>query len=499
MEQSFFLESKNLLSVLDSLQDAVVVMDKKGTIVWMNDAVRRVSGHPKKDLLNKGLGLLKIFPPKSVAKMLAANIKRRMGKKVPPYEVELTKKNGKPFFVEVVGAPFFEDGKIAGTVVVLRDITERKRSEKLLFSKNLFDMIKSASFDGIIVSNEKGKILSINEKCLELFGMEKRPENLVGETFIKSASKVVKSPRVFLKRLKGLLKNKKSRTREEVPLNDGRTLVEYSAPLKSFDGKFFGRMWFLRDITYRKKAENKLKETYEKLVELDEAKDRFLTMVSHELRTPLFPAKGYVESLLSGDLGELSGKQKEALKTAHKNLERLLELVEDILVMSRLENKKLKFYPVEFDLDKLLRELVSNYEPEAEAKGLELSYKGKRNAGVKADPERIERAVKNLVDNAIRFTESGGIAVTLSSTKKGLKVLVTDTGIGISDEHLPHVFDRFFQANLPPTGKKGAGLGLPLTKAIIEQHGGEMLVKSEPGKGTSIGFILPCKKSGKRA
>src|SRR5579862_8789649 len=239
-------------------------------------------------------------------------------------------------------------------------------------------------------------------------------------------------------------------------------------------------------------SRTKLEETNQKLMELDQIKSRFFANISHELRTPLTLLIAPLESLLYRF--NLEPETKDLLNTMHSNGMRLLKLINDLLDLVRLESGRMEIKVEPVDLGEFLKGLASAARQVADDKRLRLVTTVDPELGnVMADRDKMEKIVLNLVFNALKFTPSGG-KVELSATRQDdyFVVCVADTGMGISEKNLPHVFDRFWQADGSSKRKyQGVGIGLALVKELVEIQKGQVTVKSQEGKGTTFTVLLP--------
>ncbi|MBM6400651.1 sensor histidine kinase [Phycicoccus sonneratiae] len=226
---------------------------------------------------------------------------------------------------------------------------------------------------------------------------------------------------------------------------------------------------------------------------LDEYKDAFLATVSHELRTPLTSIRGYLEVLQDGDLGEVTPTQANALDVIDRNAERLRGLIEDLLVLHRMETGGLSFEASRVDLGAVLSSCVEVLRPTAERAGVGLGAGWSTGLVVHGDAGQLERAVLNILGNAVKFTPAGG-AVSLRARSAADEVVleVTDTGIGIPPEDLGRLSERFFRAgNATAAAIPGSGLGLAIVRGTVERHGGHLAITSVPGEGTTVRVRLP--------
>ncbi len=225
------------------------------------------------------------------------------------------------------------------------------------------------------------------------------------------------------------------------------------------------------------------------LKSLEKTKKDFIVNVSHELKTPLTAIKGFVETVEEKALEQ----NRPYIEIIKRNTNRLIAIVEDLLVLSELEDKGPRLEKEDVEILKLVETIFKIFEKRVLAKALSLTIDAEPELPVvKADPYQIERMLINLVDNALKYTDKGGIVVRLGVTDGNLLVEVSDTGIGISKEHLPHIFERFYVADKSRSKKLGGtGLGLSIVKHIVLAHMGEVDVKSSPGEGTTVTVTLP--------
>ena len=232
---------------------------------------------------------------------------------------------------------------------------------------------------------------------------------------------------------------------------------------------------------------------YQRLVELNQAKDRFLQTVSHELRTPLTSILSCTELLADARTGGLSGDQRELVDIVGRSAGRLLRLVNDLLELAGLEAGRLALRRELVDLADLVATAARRRRPVLAAAGLELQVEVEAGPPVHADAERIGQLLANLLSNAEKYTPHGGrVAVAARATGNGWEVSVTDTGIGIPAADRRTVFDAFARAaNARAAGALGTGLGLAVSRTIAEKHGGVLVLRSEEGVGTTVTLRLP--------
>jgi len=236
--------------------------------------------------------------------------------------------------------------------------------------------------------------------------------------------------------------------------------------------------------------------SFERLAEANRMKSEFISVVSHQLRSPLSNLKWAMELLMSGRLGKIEEKQTEYFKILKENSARMGELVSDLLIVSRIETAKLPLKKQEFALDDLINNLIKEFEPFAKASNVEIKFRPEKNLPrVLADPSQIRLVIENLLDNAVRYVkEKGEVEIRLEQKKNNFYFEIRDTGVGIPREDQKYIFQKFFRSeNILRYQTQGSGLGLYISKAIVERSGGKIGFKSEERKGSTFWFTLPIK------
>ena len=248
---------------------------------------------------------------------------------------------------------------------------------------------------------------------------------------------------------------------------------------------------FDKSLTYEA-----LQDANEKLKSLDKLKTEFLSLASHQLRSPLTAIKGYTSMLLEGSFGEVGEKQKEAIDRVFQSSNHLTKVVEDLLNVSKIEAGGMQYMMAPFDLEKAAKDLSTDLSITAQKKGLTLNFvtDNKPPYNVNGDMEKIRQVILNVIDNAIKYTQKGGITVNLSKdmTTGMIRVAITDTGMGISPEEKEKLFQKFSRGEGGKTNTGGSGLGLYLAKQIAEAHGGHIQIDS-PGVGLGSTFSIDFK------
>jgi len=245
-----------------------------------------------------------------------------------------------------------------------------------------------------------------------------------------------------------------------------------------------------KEIEYRKKLEI----SFQKLRQLDKAKSEFLSIASHQLRTPLSIMKGYLSMILEGSYGNVSPKIRNITENLFQTNEQLIKLVNNLLNVSRIEAGKMEMSLENISITNLIKETIKEIEPEAKKKGLYIVYKEKTKIPyIQIDPDKIKQVLLNILDNAIKYTERGGINITSEIQNSHVLIKITDTGVGMTREEIQNIFSSFKRGE---AGEKfwtgGSGLGLYVAKKFVEMHKGKIWAESEgPGKGSTFHIELP--------
>lgn len=337
--------------------------------------------------------------------------------------------------------------------------------------RNKLQAILTSMTDGVIAIDREGHILLINPTVEKMFNV--RLEEIMG----KSVIEVIRNYDLE-KLLVGALSRQDPFTKEIQILSPMiKTFRVHLAPLKNASGTV-GVVAVLRDIT--------------EIRELERMRTEFVANVSHELRTPLTSIKGFVETLLDGAI-EDKLLARHFLDIINEESNRLSRLINDLLSLSRLEDKNASVNKIPVKLDGVIGNIISILHPQMKEKNLELETEIGELPVIGADRDMMGQLLINLLDNAIKYTPEGGlIRLEARAVPQGVKVTVSDTGIGIPEESLPRLFERFYRVDKARSREMGGtGLGLAIVKHILEVHGGTIEVKSRLGKGTAFTFYLP--------
>jgi PAS domain S-box-containing protein len=369
---------------------------------------------------------------------------------------------------------------------ILYALERKKAALELQLTEERYRTIFENSAVAITMADEQERLISWNKFTEWLLGMSSADLYLkpVKSLYPEGEWEKVKAQRVKQKGMQHHFETKMAKKNGEVIDVDVSLSV-----LKDPDGKITNSIGVIRNITDRKKAEEKLKEAMR-------IKSEFISTVSHELRTPLAIMKEDIAIVLDEAAGKINEKQKHFLQAAERNLNRLVRLINDVLDFQKLDSGRMKFNMQENDINEVIKNVHKTMDSSTKDNGLELNLKLEDNLPKsRFDSDRIIQVLTNLVNNAVRFTEKGSITITTRRMENTIQVSVSDTGCGIEQEDMPRLFHRFEQlatGNDRKTG--GTGLGLAISKEIIEGHGGKIWAESQFQKGTTIHFLLPIRE-----
>ncbi len=336
-----------------------------------------------------------------------------------------------------------------------------------------------STLDGICLTDAGGNILISNVPMRRMsVELGFPPSGTIPERLLSISDRLTE-PERYRTRMLELARSVEAQTSDEFELTGtGRCFRGYTSPVRDPNGSLVGRVWTLREVTADR--------------ELDRMRDAFVATVSHELRTPLTSISGFLE-MLQEEEHALGADGRNYLEVIRRSTTRLHQLVEDLLLVAQIEARRVELDSKPLDLSALVSECVERSRPAAEEKHLSVDLLTDHPPRILADARRMEQVVDNLVSNAVKFTGDGGsVTVSVGSEGGAARLVITDTGIGISADEQSQVFSRFFRARTATHGAiAGTGLGLAISRALVEQHGGTITLESEEGVGTSVTVTLP--------
>ncbi|MCU0651884.1 MAG: PAS domain S-box protein [Candidatus Omnitrophica bacterium] len=376
----------------------------------------------------------------------------------------------------VTTSPILNDKKeITGCVHIARDISAIKKSEGL---RQRLAAIVDSSDDAIISENLEGMIISWNIGAEKIYGYTAKEAIGKPVSMLLLPGGISDLPMIMEKIKRGESINHYETVRVR---KDGRKIdVSLTmSPMKDEFGNIIGASTIARDISENKKLEH--------------LKDEFISTVSHELRTPLSIIKEGVSLVLEGIPGTINEKQGQILGSAKNNIDRLARIINELLDISKIEAGKMEIKRESVNLTDMINSLVSLFSFRAKEKGLQFKVNlPAQGINIYVDADKTTQVLGNLLDNAIKFTKQGSVEISALAKNDFVECIVQDTGVGIAQEDLSKVFDKFQQfGRRDGPGEKGTGLGLSIAKAIIELHGGKMELESKENQGTKFTFTIP--------
>jgi len=481
-------------SALASIGDAVIVTDPAGRIVFMNATAERLTGWRTKDALNRFLpDVMNVVSEQSVK--LESPVERaiKAGGTVGFAEhAILIARDGSEWPIDDSAAPMLDPaGQITGVVVVFRDISEgRKAEQALAFSEARYRRLFESAHDGILILDaETAKVVDVNPFMSTLLGYPR--EHFMGkELWQIGVFRDAESAKAAMETLQKLGKIRY----DDHPLQhaDGRQIpVEFVSNVYR-EGNRNVIQCNIRDITERALQAEELARTRKAAEAGSRSKSEFLANMSHEIRTPMTAILGFAEMLLNKSSEECA--QIGCVQIIRRNALHLLELINDILDLSKVEAGQMKVERIPCDLQALLSEVVSVMRPRAQEKGLgfEVVFDGAIPGLIQTDSARLRQILFNLIGNAIKFTESGKIHLLVkeeasSGPNMVLRVDVIDSGIGMTPEQLGRLFRPFTQGDESITRKfGGTGLGLTISRQLAKLLGGDVTVVSQVHSGSTF-------------
>jgi signal transduction histidine kinase len=355
---------------------------------------------------------------------------------------------------------------------ILEDVEEAEK--QATEERDKTEAIITNLTDGLLFFNKENKLSLLNPQALVFFDI--KAEKIMGKSVSELKSYPNIAPLINL-----LNTNVKKDSRQEISLRENLNLEVSIIPLIQDSGR--GNLIVLHDVTR------------EKIVE--KLKTEFVSLAAHQLRTPLTEIKWVLKMFLDGDLKEINDEQKEYIKKTYRANERMINLINDLLDVSRIEEGKYLYEPKPANIEDIIEPVIKSLRKEIKRKRLIFEFQKPKEKlpQIWIDAEKIEIVIQNLVENAVRYTKmGGGVTIALKSKGEKIEFSIQDTGVGIPREQQNRIFTKFFRApDVVKMETEGTGLGLFISKNIIEAHKGKIWFESEEGKGSTFSFTLPIK------
>ncbi len=498
--EALIREKELLLTTLTSIGDGVIVTDAQSRVTLLNSEAERLTGWTTANAAGRPLSIVFRIVNEGTRRAVENPVDKalRLGTTVGlANHTMLLREDGAEFLIDDSAAPIRDkDGSLFGVVLVFRNVTDQRRAHE---AREQLAAIVEHSGEAIATKNLDGIIQTWNASAEKLFGY--RADEIIGKsvTILIPPDRLGEEDRILSRIRRGL----PAERLETIRLKKDGTPTEVAvtvSPLKDPDGEVIGASKLIQDITERKRIEEERQALLEREQGLraqaevaGRMKDEFLATVSHELRTPLNAILGWATMLKKGDLEPATAGR--GIDSIERNARSQAQLIEDLLDVSRIVSGKVRLDVKPAILSSIVDEALEAVRPAAEAKSIQLDVNiDPATDLLRGDPARLQQVIWNLLSNSIKFTPSGG-AVTLSAKRvdSSAMISVSDTGEGIKPEFLPYVFDRFQQADSSATRRHGGlGLGLAITRHLVEMHGGTVEAHSDgEGQGATFTVKLP--------
>ena len=482
-----------LAALIESADDAIISKTLEGIITSWNKGAERIFGYTADEVIGKPVTIL--IPADHENEEPAILARLRAGERIEHYETVRVRKDGRRIDISLTVSPIKgPNGTIIGASKIARDITEQRQARKALDAANArLKLALIASRLGDWSWDAKTDVVTLSETALRIFDVEPGTittwidmRNLLHEEDRERARVAVDS---------ALADHSDYDIEYRVQRADGSEgwISAKGQGIYDEDGTVIGMLGFVQDISQRKAAEAETERLYRQAEESSRLKEEFLATISHELRTPLSAILGWARMLRLGQLSP--DNTAKALDTIERNARAQAQLIDDLLDVSRIITGKLRMDVRPSDPNSFIDAAVEAVRPAADAKGVRVQkVMDTASVSIPGDPVRLQQVVWNLLSNAIKFTPRGGrVQIRSERVNSHLEIVVSDTGQGISSDFLPHVFDRFRQADQKTSRLHGGmGLGLSIVRHLVELHGGTVSATSGgEGQGATFTVTLP--------
>lgn len=473
--------------LFETTSDLIQTMDADGKILFVNRAWREKLGYTKENLTN--LKLEDIIQRDLFSKCDVTFQNALEGQRTDNLEIKLIKHDGE--IIDVEGNVFCnrKEGMPSMVACFLRDVTEQKKAEdQLKFHANLLNEIDEA----VIATSHNGDITYWNKAAEKLYGWNET--EVMGRNILDVAQPSVTNKDIAL--TMASLDNGESWSGEFLcQRKNGSTFpaIVFNSPILDAHGKLIGIISISSDITKRKQKENELLLAKEKAEESDKLKTAFINNISHEIRTPLNGILGFGQVWV--DSGLSREKREKYFLVIKQSSNRLMQTVTDYMDIAMIVSGTLEVHKKEFQMKPLLEEIMENTKMLCFKKPIEIEVEVPSNSDLlrlDSDRELIRKIIKNLIDNAVKFTDKGKIIVGYRILEGHLEFFVKDTGRGIEQDKLQKIFEVFTQDDISMTrGYEGSGLGLAIAKGFVASLNGDIWATSNDGKGSVFYFTIP--------
>ncbi len=469
----------------DSLKAGFLITDSKGVVEYINEQFSFWLGLNKQEILNKDIYELKNYKFNNFFEQLNETIKTNNEWRG---EIKIDKSYQNIEWVYCIISPVYNNNEIINYVAIIEDITQRKRIEQeLIHREKYFSTLYENAPDGIFEIDKDAIILNCNKEFAKSVKLPK--DKIIG----KHASEFIVDKENFKTFFKKFFKEKFLEVEIKQLNGDGGSITVWRkvTALKGKNGNITGAIVFNRDVTERKKIENELIEAKNKAEEADKLKTAFLSNMSHEIRTPINAINGFSYILSKKELS--LDKKEQYYSYIQSNSRLLLNLINDIIDLSKIEANQIKIKKENIDLNSLFHNIYNTYLIQHKDKKENFEFKlevPNVSAQFYTDETRLRQIIVNLINNSLKFTENGYVKFGYKLSDNNIIIFVEDTGIGIPKDKLQTIFNRFTRIENRDKIKQGTGLGLSIVKQLTELLDGKIKINSESEKGTLFEIIF---------
>jgi PAS domain S-box-containing protein len=506
-----FEDGERYRTVLETIDEPTVLYDVVGeelVPLLMNAAARRLMGMDVEEygkaIKSEFTNLIAENGSPLVQEEIPAVIAARTGRRVVGPVNGHRDEDGSVRWFRPTASPILgPDRAVAAVVTIAVDVTEARNAQaELARQHELLSVLVESLQTAVVVEDQERKVLLVNQAFCDLFELDITPAEAVGRTFNAlgyHAADMVADPPDAAEVMAERMRARRAVSGDRVTLAGGRVLDRDYIPFSVGDHSI-GHLWLFRDVTAEVEAQAERdrllgmqRRELRRLAELHVLKNEEMATIAHELRTPLTSISGFTELLRDSVDPATTAESAGHVDIILRNVRQLERLSSDLLLLDRIETGTVNLSLAPIDLPDQLRQTVDAMRLEAEAKGVTLTADVDEGPEILGDRQRLIQVFTNLISNAIKFTPAGGsVTVRAKPVGTGWVVTVADTGIGIPEAELVHVYSRFFRgSNALASGREGRGLGLSIAHAIVAMHGGEVTVASAVGSGTTFRVALP--------
>ncbi len=494
---------KYIETLFDSIEDGIVVLNISHEIIKINKSFLKIMGLNEEQVMGRTCHEIIFGTAYSKIQTMECPIDKLLQTKNPARFVHELKTSGKRKILEINPSLFMDKKGTENIILVVRDITQQKilEEENIAFYNNIKylkefneEILNNVNL-AIHVVDKDMNILAVNDELIRLSRGRIKKDKIINKNLFeafpflkerlidKEYEYVIRTGEIFLS-------EEKTEYHDEIIYTSTSKI-----PVKDKSGNVEKIITVIKDVSEQRKLEEELKDSYEelrltylKLKELYKVKDSFLSNVSHELRTPLTSVQGYTELLLEEDINE---EQRHKLEIILRNSKRLSRLIKSLLDTTLIESRNIQLDLQMVSINELVAQVAEDMKTIALVKNLPIYIEIPQLPLIQGDRDRLMQVFSNILDNAIKFTITGEIRIKAGDENENVHINVSDTGIGIPEDKLEKIFNRFYHSNSSNARRYGGvGVGLWISKNIVDAHGGKIWAESK-NRGSTFHILLP--------